>query len=321
MVNIIIVSRFLRTPKRVSFADPKVAGLVAGCCTLMLALAFGAGFALRGANGAAEAKVASLKHDLDRQQKQLVDARKDAQREINAIAARVGELQAQANRLNALGQRLTRNGKLSEGEFDFDKLPGMGGAEAASDVAAGDLLKSLDLLQNQFDDSGRQLTLLESMLYDQQLQLAAIPSGRPSKGYITSGFGKRNDPFRGGLAHHLGIDFDANTGDPAAAWSASPASSPVTATWSRSTTATATAPCTATTRGCWCALATSSAPARPWPAPVRPAARPARTCTSRSTSTAARSIRADSWTRSAAEVATPACAGGLNIADQRPTLN
>ena len=217
MVNIIIVSRFLRTPKRVSFADPKVAGLVAGCCTLMLALAFGAGFALRGANGAAEAKVASLKHDLDRQQKQLVDARKDAQREINAIAARVGELQAQANRLNALGQRLTRNGKLSEGEFDFDKLPGMGGAEAASDVAAGDLLKSLDLLQNQFDDSGRQLTLLESMLYDQQLQLAAIPSGRPSKGYITSGFGKRNDPFRGGLAHHLGIDFDANTGDPVAA--------------------------------------------------------------------------------------------------------
>ena len=217
MVNIIIVSRFLRTPKRVSFADPKVAGLVAGCCTLMLALAFGAGFALRGANGAAEAKVASLKHDLDRQQKQLVDARKDAQREINAIAARVGELQAQANRLNALGQRLTRNGKLSEGEFDFDKLPGMGGAEAASDVAACDLLKSLDLLQNQFDDSGRQLTLLESMLYDQQLQLAAIPSGRPSKGYITSGFGKRNDPFRGGLAHHLGIDFDANTGDPVAA--------------------------------------------------------------------------------------------------------
>ena len=217
MVNIIIVSRFLRTPKRVSFADPKVAGLVAGCCTLMLALAFGAGFALRGANGAAEAKVASLKHDLDRQQKQLVDARKDAQREINAIAARVGELQAQANRLNALGQRLTRNGKLSEGEFDFDKLPGMGGAEAASDVAAGDLLKSLDLLQNQFDDSGRQLTLLESMLYDQQLQLAAIPSGRPSKGYITSGFGKRNDPFRGGLAHHLGIDFDANPGDPVAA--------------------------------------------------------------------------------------------------------
>lgn len=214
MVNIIVVSRFLRTPKRLSFADPKVVGLFAGSCTLMLALAFGAGFVLRGSNGAAETKVAELKRDLDRQQGQLVDARQDAQREINAIAARVGELQAQANRLNALGQRLTRDGKLSEGEFNFGKLPGMGGAETVSDVPAGDLLKSLDALQNQFDDSGRQLTVLESMLYDQQLQLAAIPSGRPSKGYITSGFGTRTDPFRGGLAHHLGIDFDANTGDP-----------------------------------------------------------------------------------------------------------
>ena len=45
--------------------------------------------------------------------------------------------------LNALGQRLTRDGKLSEGEFDFDKLPGMGGAEEVSDVPAGDLLKGL----------------------------------------------------------------------------------------------------------------------------------------------------------------------------------
>jgi murein DD-endopeptidase MepM/ murein hydrolase activator NlpD len=217
MMNIILVSRFLRTPKKLSLADPKVTGTLAGSCLLMLGLAFGAGFAVRGSNGAAEAQIATLKAQQQRQQAELAEARKDAQREINAIAARVGELQAQANRLNALGQRLTRDGKLSEGEFDFDKLPGMGGAEEVSDVPAGDLLKGLDSLQQQFDDSGRQLTVLESMLYDQQLQLAAIPTGRPSKGYITSGFGTRTDPFRGGLAHHMGIDFDANTGDPVAA--------------------------------------------------------------------------------------------------------
>ena len=216
-MNLIIVSRFLRTPKKLSLADPKVAGAFAGTCFLLLGLAFTAGFAVRGSNGAAEAQIADLKHNLDRQQVELVEARKDAQREINAIAARVGELQAQANRLNALGQRLTRDGKLSQGEFNFDKLPGMGGAESVSDVPAVDLLKSLDLLQNQFDQSGRQLTVLEGMLYDQQLRLAAIPSGRPSKGYITSGFGTRNDPLRGGLAHHMGLDFDANTGDPFAA--------------------------------------------------------------------------------------------------------
>ena len=214
MMNVIIVSRFFRAPKRFSLGNPKVSAIIGGSCIALLAVAFGSGFAIRGANGAAESQIAKLKQDLGKQESELADAREDAQREINAVAARVGELQAQANRLNALGQRLTRDGKLSDGEFNFGKVPGMGGNESVEDVPAGDLLKSLDELQTKFDESGNQLSVLESMMYNQQLQLAASPSGRPSKGYITSGFGRRTDPFRGGLAHHLGIDFDANTGDP-----------------------------------------------------------------------------------------------------------
>lgn len=217
MFNIIIVSRFFRAPKKMSLGEPKVAAAFAGAAFAVISLAFATGFAVRGSNGAAEAQIAQLKADLGDQQAQLAVARKDAQREINAVAARVGELQAQANRLNALGQRLTRDGKISDGEFNFDKIPGMGGDESVQDIPAGDLLKGLDQLQEQFDQSGRQLGLLESMMYNQQLQLSAIPSGRPTKGYITSNFGTRTDPFRGGLAHHLGIDFDANTGDPVAA--------------------------------------------------------------------------------------------------------
>ena len=61
---------------------------------------------------------------VDQQQAQLDATRRDAQREINALAARLGELQAQANRLNALGERLTRVGQLQDGEFDFDKPVG-----------------------------------------------------------------------------------------------------------------------------------------------------------------------------------------------------
>jgi murein DD-endopeptidase MepM/ murein hydrolase activator NlpD len=214
MMNVIIVSKFFRAPKKLSLGDPKVAASVAGVAIGLLAIAFGTGFALRGSNTVAAAEIAQLRHDLREQDGQLKAAREDAQREINAVAARVGELQAQANRLNALGERLTHDGKLSDGEFNFDRTPGMGGDESAEDMPAGDLTKSLDDLQAKFKHSGEQLSVLESMLYNQQLQLAAIPSGRPSQGYITSGFGTRADPFNGGRAHHMGIDFDANTGDP-----------------------------------------------------------------------------------------------------------
>src|SRR5207342_3280380 len=134
----------------------------------------------RGVNGAARSQVARLNAQLDQQQSELKAAREDSQREINALPARVGELQAQANRLNALGERLTHDGKLSDGEFNFDRLPGMGGAETVSDVPAGDLLNDLNQLQAQFDQSGRQLSVLESMLYNQQLQLSSVPSSRPS---------------------------------------------------------------------------------------------------------------------------------------------
>ena len=64
---------------------------------------------------------------------ELNKVRREAQHEVNALAARLAELQAQANRLNALGARLTQSGQLQDGEFEFDKPVGQGGAGRASD--------------------------------------------------------------------------------------------------------------------------------------------------------------------------------------------
>jgi murein DD-endopeptidase MepM/ murein hydrolase activator NlpD len=214
MMNVIIAAKFLRSPKKLAFDQPKVAGIALGAVALVLATAFGIGFMARGANGAALAEITRLQAEMAQQEIALVQAREEAQREVNAIAARVGELQAQANRLNALGDRLTRVGKLKDGEFNFSELPGQGGSESASDVPSGDLLSSLDSLQSQFAHSGRQLSVIEALLFDQKLDNKRTPAGMPAPGYISSNFGRRNDPFGGGRAHHMGIDIDANSGDP-----------------------------------------------------------------------------------------------------------
>lgn len=194
-----------------------MAGIALGAIALVLATAFGLGYLARGANGAALDEIARMQAQLDQQALDLAQARDEAQREVNAIAARVGELQAQANRLNALGDRLTRVGKLKDGEFNFGELPGQGGSESAEDVPTGDLLSSLEALQAQFDDSGRQLSVIEALLFDQKLESKRTPAGMPAPGYISSGYGGRSDPFGRGRAHHLGIDIDANTGDPVTA--------------------------------------------------------------------------------------------------------
>ncbi len=188
-----------------------------GSVLLVLAAAFGAGYLARGADGAAREQIAALQARLDAQQRDLDQARDEAQLEINALAARIGELQAQANRLNALGDRLTRVGKLKDGEFNFSETPGQGGAESASDMPAGDLLAGLEDLQAQFDRSGRQLSVLEALLFDQKLESKRTPAGMPAPGYISSRYGARSDPFGRGRAHHAGIDIDANPGDPVTA--------------------------------------------------------------------------------------------------------
>jgi len=162
------------------------------------------------------AQVSWLQARTERQQAELDQVKRGAQQEINAMSARLGELQAQANRLNALGERLTRIGKLQDGEFNFDEPVGVGGPEGAtSDMPPAALADGLDQLQGRFDASGQQLSVLESLLFNRQLDRNATPSRMPlANTYITSGFGGRADPFGGGGERHKGIDFKASVGDP-----------------------------------------------------------------------------------------------------------
>jgi murein DD-endopeptidase MepM/ murein hydrolase activator NlpD len=159
-------------------------------------------------------QLSHLQQRVAEQDRQLAEIKAENQRDMNAMALRLAELQAQANRLNALGIRLTRDSKLAGGEFDFEKTPGAGGAEDAEDVSAADLKSNLKQVQAEFESSSQQLSVLESMLFEQELELKSQPTTRPTDSYVTSDFGYRMHPVLGGRAHHNGIDFEANVGDP-----------------------------------------------------------------------------------------------------------
>ena len=182
-----------------------------------LALLLGAGMlcgaAARSAIGMAQLEAAQAA-DAARQA-ELDKVRRDAQRDINALAARLAELQAQANRLNALGSRLTRAGQLQDGEFDFEKPVGQGGGGVTRDMPATELRARLAALEGDYRLAGIQLSVLETLLFNRELDRSTLPSREPIAGsFVTSGFGGRADPFGGGSQFHKGIDFQANIGDP-----------------------------------------------------------------------------------------------------------
>ena len=67
----------------------------------------------------------------------------------------MGELQAEANRLNALGERLTRIGQLQDGEFDFDKPVGVGGVGPVRDMTKAELDEGMATLRPAVQGLGR----------------------------------------------------------------------------------------------------------------------------------------------------------------------
>lgn len=182
-----------------------------------LALLLGAGMlcgaATRSAIGMAQ--VEALQAADAARQAELEKVRRDAQRDVNALAARLAELQAQANRLNALGARLTRAGQLQDGEFEFEQPVGQGGGGITRDMPPAELRARLAALESDYRRAGTQLSVLEALLFNRELDRSTLPSREPIAGsFVTSGFGGRADPFGGGSQFHKGIDFQASIGDP-----------------------------------------------------------------------------------------------------------
>jgi murein DD-endopeptidase MepM/ murein hydrolase activator NlpD len=161
----------------------------------------------------------AMQSEMEAQRLRIEAATQSAEENMDALALRLGQLQAHVIRLDALGQRLTSMAKLDKGEFDFEQPPAQGGPEdvskdgLANTMGVPDFLKTLDELSNQLKDRDQQLSVLEDMMMNRNLEAEVIPAGRPiTRGWLSSYFGKRTDPFTGHLAHHAGIDFAGKLG-------------------------------------------------------------------------------------------------------------
>lgn len=163
-----------------------------------------------------EAKVAQWRADLEAQEAELESTRRTMQQNIDALALRLGRMNARVVRLDALGARLTQMADLEDGEFDFSAPPPVGGPEElvrGEDMRLGTIVEALDSLDAQLTDRSEQLGVLEDLLLDRKLADEVEPEGRPvSSGYISSSFGQRNDPFTGRKAYHKGLDFAGREG-------------------------------------------------------------------------------------------------------------
>ena len=165
-----------------------------------------------------DAMVSVMQKELNKYQRDLKEIKINSDENMNALAVRLGEVKAHVIRLDALGQRLIEKAKLEKGEFDFANSPAQGGpelknGERGETMSMPDFMVSLKELSKKMEHSSLQLSVLESMIMNRELHDEVYPAGRPIKrGWISSYFGYRTDPFNGRRARHDGIDLAGKQG-------------------------------------------------------------------------------------------------------------
>ncbi|MCB1760469.1 MAG: peptidoglycan DD-metalloendopeptidase family protein [Gammaproteobacteria bacterium] len=157
-----------------------------------------------------------LQRQLSDQSRAIEQGQLETRAHLDAMAKRLGEMQAELLRLEVLGGELVKAGNLDAEEFNFDAPPPRGGPEAGDDgisVDLPELLAEMELLARTISDRAHKLELAQGLIVDGRVQQSLLPSGQPvQKGWISSHYGYRKDPFTGKKAFHKGVDIAGRRG-------------------------------------------------------------------------------------------------------------
>ncbi len=145
---------------------------------------------------------------------------------IQALTARVGELQASVLKLNGLSRRVstvaglpdshvTTTGDNPEATLILDEMLTLADLDAPQ-VPTSELERQLNKVQASLERQTDYFSLLDARLTQQAANLARLPTAMPieSYPYLSSSYGWRRNPFNGQMSRHEGLDFSAPSGTP-----------------------------------------------------------------------------------------------------------
>jgi len=217
-MHIILVSSRLTKARALTLTAAHV--ITGGLTMVALGFVFAVALLYMGLRHASEIRLPVIESlVLSAQQEQAHKAESFLRENLNAMAVKLGQMQAQLVRLDALGERLSALAGLKPQEFRFSEAPGRGGAISTvtppRDLSMDELSRQLDTLSKRMENRSDDLGILESTLFDARVKRKLMPTIMPvDASWNASSFGWRLDPFTGQNAMHEGIDFLADVGTP-----------------------------------------------------------------------------------------------------------
>jgi murein DD-endopeptidase MepM/ murein hydrolase activator NlpD len=217
-LNIILVSQHLAKARTINIGARQLAVMAMGLVVSVFVVAGTLNYLML--RYASELRILPYLQNMvgSIQQSQQTQSESYLRDNLNAMAQRLGEMQAQLLRLDTLGERLAKLAGFKPQDFRFSEPPGRGGAPSAlpnRDFTLSDLSQQIERLTRTVDDRGDKLGALESLLTIEGAKKKLIPTMLPVLGgSYNSNYGWRIDPFTGQHSYHEGIDFAGGDGTP-----------------------------------------------------------------------------------------------------------
>jgi len=189
--------------------------LLSAALILSLGVGLGHGLASLRTSALLADQLDQFQSALDRERAAVATAQNEARQRLDAMILKLAELQGRSLRLDAVGARMADMAGLDADEFDFDRPPGLGGpAEFVGPApATGELDRLFGELNARLDAREQQLRLLSDLVKDRNLERESTVAGTPvARGWLSSPYGYRVDPFNGRRAWHGGVDFAGPAG-------------------------------------------------------------------------------------------------------------
>ncbi|MEG3753309.1 M23 family metallopeptidase [Psychromonas arctica] len=171
-------------------------------------------------------KINALHEKNEIKQQYLQSIASQTNQQLQSLAEKVGELQAQNKRLNSLGERIIEKSNLPKQEFELyeqtdQKSESQSTAPDTSKLLNNNdlspLINKVSLLEEQYKNNENLFEQLEITFNNLHLIDELFISGRPvpnQGSWISSPFGTRTDPFTGRLSRHKGVDIAGYSGMP-----------------------------------------------------------------------------------------------------------
>lgn len=217
-MNIIFVSHQHGKAKSLALSHRKIL-LCLLFLLMVVAVVFGLGYRMAATNDTAEQYqdfVQAWQNELGQKRQEIEQVEQHSKDQVRALTIRMAELHARLIRLDALGEHMINATGIDASEFDFSSPPALGGHDVegvGEAYQAPDFLRSIEALAFGIEQREQKLEILNRVLGNNEFESDRYLSGRPiKKGWLSSYFGRRNDPFNGKLTWHEGIDFAGKEG-------------------------------------------------------------------------------------------------------------